>query len=88
MAVQKAYSLNELLVEEQINRHELAALASSKLFLQFVLAVSSRVIFECAVYRITESLKEVHIPVASIDHHNTSAVFLRFPLDIRKKIGT
>ena len=66
----------------------ITAPACSELFLQFVLAVPFRVIFECAVHRIAELLKEVHIPAAGIEYSNTSAVFLRFPLDIRKETGT
>ena len=64
------------------------AVACSKLFLQFVLAVPVWVIFECSVHRIAEFLKEVHIPVTGINHHNTSAIFLRFLPDIREETGT
>ena len=51
-------------------------------------AVPVRVIFDCAVYRIAEFLKKVHIPVTGIGHHNTSAAFLRFPPDFRKEAET
>ena len=59
----------------------------SKPLLQLIFAMSDRIIFKRAVHRIASFFKEADIPVAGVDHHNASAVFLHFPLEFRKETG-